>query len=69
MGAALDAINRASDDKLKRKLIICPVCMPPELDDQTGSIGPKRAAEGYLSLEASKSVSLPLMPPSSDGPR
>jgi hypothetical protein len=68
-GAALDAINRVYEEKLKRKLIICRVCMPPELDDQTGSIGSKRAAEGYLSLEASKSVSLPLMPPSSDGPR
>jgi hypothetical protein len=68
-GAALDAINRAYDDKLKRKLIICRDCMPPEPDDQTGSIGPKRAAEGYLSLEASRSVSLPLMSPSSDGLR
>ena len=68
-GAALDAINRAYDDKLRKKLIICRECMPPESDDQTGSIGPKRAAEGYLSLEASRSVSLPLMSPSSDGLR
>ncbi len=40
-GAALDAINRAADAKLKKKLIICQGCMPPELDDQTGSIAPK----------------------------
>ena len=68
-GAALDAINRAYDDKLKRKMIICRDCMPREPDDQTGSIATKRATEGYLSLEASRSVSLPLMSPSSDGQR
>jgi hypothetical protein len=68
-GAALDAINRAYDDKLRKKLIICRDCIPPEPDDQTGSIGPKRAAEGYLSLEASRSVSLPLMSRSNDGLR
>jgi len=45
-GAVLDAINRAYDDKLKKKLIICRVCMPPE--DQTGSIGEQHAAGGYL---------------------
>ena len=67
--AVLDAINRADDDELKRKLVICRGCMSPEPNDQTGSIGPKRAAEGYLSLEASRSVSLPLMPPSGDGLR
>jgi hypothetical protein len=33
-GAALDAMNRAADAKLKRKLIICRGCMPPEPDDQ-----------------------------------
>jgi len=68
-GAALDAINRAYDEKLRRKLIICRDCMAPEPDDRTGSIGPKRAAEGYLSLEASRSVSLPLMSPSGNGLR
>jgi hypothetical protein len=41
MGSCLDAINRAADAKLKKKLIICRGCMPPELDDQTGSITPK----------------------------
>ncbi len=40
-GAALDAINRAADAKLKKALIICRGCMPPEPDDQTGSIAPK----------------------------
>jgi hypothetical protein len=37
-GATLDAMNRAADAKLKKKLIICRNCMPPEPDDQTGSI-------------------------------
>ena len=36
--AVLDGINRAADDELRRKLIICHGCMPPETDDQTGSI-------------------------------
>ena len=40
--AALDGINRAADDKLRRKLIICRGCMPPETDDQTGSIAAGR---------------------------
>ena len=57
--AALDAINGAADEELKRKLVICRGCTPPAPDDQTGSLGPKRAAGGYLSLdEASKSLSL-----------
>jgi hypothetical protein len=37
-GAALEAMNRAADARLRRKLIICRGCMPPEPDDQTGSI-------------------------------
>jgi hypothetical protein len=36
--ALLDGINRAADDKLRRKLIICRGCMPPEAGDQTSSI-------------------------------
>jgi hypothetical protein len=64
--AALDAINRAADDELKRKLVICRGCTAP--DDQTGSLGPKRAAGGYLSPdEASRAVSLPLESTSSGG--
>jgi hypothetical protein len=59
-GAVFDAINRAHDAKLKVKLIICRDCMPPEPGDQA-SIAPKRAVEGYLSLEALRSVPLPLM--------
>ncbi len=47
--AVLNAINRADDEKLKRKLVICRNCMPSEPDDQTGSIAPQRAAGGYLS--------------------
>jgi hypothetical protein len=40
-GAVRDAIDRAADAKLKEKLIICRNCMPPERDDQTGSIARK----------------------------
>ena len=42
--AALDAINRAADDELKKKLVICRGCLPSEPDDRTGSI----ADGGYL---------------------
>ena len=63
-GAVFDAINRAHDAKLKEKLIICRDCMPPDPDDQA-SIAPKRTVEGYLSLEALRSVPLPLMSPRS----
>jgi len=43
-GDALDAFNRAEDEKLKKKLIICRNCAPPEPVDQTGSI----SAGGYV---------------------
>jgi hypothetical protein len=67
---ALDAINRAADEELKRKLVICRGCTPPAPNDQTGSLGPKRAAGGYLSLdEASKPLSLPHESTSSSGLR
>jgi hypothetical protein len=67
---ALDAINRAADDELKRKLVICRGCTQPASDDQTGSLGPKRAPGGYLSLdEVSKSFSLPPESTSSGGLR
>ena len=36
--AALDAMNKAADDKLKKQLIICRNCMPTDSDDRTGSI-------------------------------
>jgi hypothetical protein len=39
--AALDAMNRAADAKLKKQMIICRGCMPQEQDDQTSSIAPK----------------------------
>ena len=42
--AALNAMNRADDERLRRKLIICRGCVPPESTDQTGSIG----AGGYI---------------------
>jgi hypothetical protein len=41
-GAALDAMNRAADAELKRKLIICKGCLPPEQDDETSSITLKK---------------------------
>ena len=37
-GAALETLNRAADAKLKKKLIICRDCLPPEPDDRTGSL-------------------------------
>jgi hypothetical protein len=42
--AMLGAINRAADDELKKKLVICRGCLPSEPDDRTGSI----ADGGYL---------------------
>lgn len=42
--AMLTAINRAADDELRKKLVICRGCLPPEPDDRTGSI----ADGGYL---------------------
>ena len=44
--AVFDTMNRAADDELKRKLVICRDCMPPEPDDRTGAI----TAGGYLSV-------------------
>jgi hypothetical protein len=38
-----DAIDRAAEAKLAKKLIICRGCMPMQRDDQTGSIAPKSA--------------------------
>ena len=36
-----DAIDRAAEVKLAKKMIICRDCMPKEPEDQTGSIAPK----------------------------
>jgi hypothetical protein len=36
-----DAIDRADEVKLAKKLIICRDCMPSKPDDRTGSITPK----------------------------
>ena len=36
--AMLNAINRAADDELRKKLVICQGCLPPEPDDHTGTI-------------------------------
>jgi ABC-type uncharacterized transport system auxiliary subunit len=36
-----DAIDRASEVKLAKKLIICRNCMPSTADEQTGSVGSK----------------------------
>jgi hypothetical protein len=47
-GAAFDAMNRAADEKLRKKLIICRDCMPPQPEDQTSSVTPKHMAGGYL---------------------
>jgi hypothetical protein len=40
----LAAINRAADDELKKKLIICRDCLPSGTDDHTSSV----AAGGYV---------------------
>ena len=39
--SARDAIDRASEVKLAKKLIICRGCMPSKADDQTGSVASK----------------------------
>ena len=39
-GVAFEAMNRAADARLKKKLIICRNCISPEPGDQTGSIAP-----------------------------
>ena len=36
-----DAIDRAAEVKLAKKMIICRGCMPREPEDQTGSIAPR----------------------------
>ena len=36
-----DAIERAADVKLAKRMIICRGCLPSKVDDQTGSIAPK----------------------------
>ncbi len=46
-GAALDAMNRAADERLKRILIICRGCLPPAPADQTGSI-PALTQTGWM---------------------
>ena len=48
--AVFNAINSAADEKLKKKLIICQGCMPPEPNDRTSSI----EAGGYLPFRQSK---------------
>jgi hypothetical protein len=47
-GEVLDAINRAADAKLKKRLIICRGCMLPESDDRTASIDGSRDHYGFL---------------------
>ena len=36
--AAFDASNRAADERLNKKLVICRGCLSPEINDPTGSI-------------------------------
>jgi hypothetical protein len=36
-----DAIDRAAEINLSKKLIICRGCAPSQLDDHTGSIAPQ----------------------------
>jgi hypothetical protein len=68
--AALDAINRAADDKLRKKIVICQGCEQPAPDSPSSSIWPTRAAEGYLSMQRTlRSLSLPVETSSSSGLR
>jgi hypothetical protein len=68
--AALDAINRAADDELRKKLVICRGCAQPATDVQLSSIWPTRAAEGYLSIQKTlRTLSLPANSTSSSGPQ
>ncbi len=36
-----DAIDRAADARLAKKMVICRDCMPSKPEDQTGSVAPK----------------------------
>jgi hypothetical protein len=36
-----DAIDRAADARLAKKMVICRNCMPSKPEDQTGSVAPK----------------------------
>jgi hypothetical protein len=57
---AIDAINRAADDELRKKLIICRGCAAAAEDGHISSIWPTRAAEGFLSIEKTlRSLSSP----------
>jgi hypothetical protein len=59
--AALDAINRAADDELRKKLVICRGCTQTAPDDQLSSIWPTRAAQGYLEIQKTlRSLHLPV---------
>jgi hypothetical protein len=65
---SMEAINRAADDELKTKLVICRGCEQPAPDGQLNSIWPTRAAEGYLSIQRTLgTLSLPVNPTSSNG--
>lgn len=67
--SALDALNQAADDELRKKLMICRGCDQRVDEDQTSAVWPTRAADGYLSLQRTLgSLSLPEAAPSG-GPR
>jgi hypothetical protein len=67
---AIDAINRAADDQLKKKQVICRGCAQQAPDGQSNSIWPTRAADGYLSIQKTlRTLSLPVNSTSSNGPQ
>ncbi|MGC2025558.1 hypothetical protein [Bradyrhizobium sp.] len=67
--SALDALNQAADDELRKKLVICRGCDQRVDEDQTSAVWPTRAADGYLSLQRTLgSLALPEAAPSG-GPR
>lgn len=63
--AALDTINQAADDELRKKLVICRGCEQPVAEDQVVAVWPTRAADGYVSLQRTlRSLALPGAAPS-----
>ena len=65
---AIDVINRAADDELRKKLIICRGCARAAPDGYVSSIWPTRAAEGFLSIQKTlRSLSSPVESTSSNG--
>lgn len=65
--SALDAVNQADDDDLRKKLVICRGCEQPATEDEVSAVWPTRAADSYVSLQKTlRSLSLPEAAPRAD---